>query len=161
MVPGGGGEHWLRHRRSWSIRSGQVAMTAVFDTALVIDYLRGVKRAREAFGQFPDRAITVGTWVEIMSEAPTRLEPQTREFLRGFERLAINEAIADRALALMQQHDRLTIQQALAWATAQINNSVYVTIDFPRLTAPDPTVYVPYRQGDRKGGANSSAGAAK
>lgn len=89
-------------------------MMAVFDTALVIDYLRGVKRALEAFGQFPDRAITVGTWVEVMSEAPSRLEPQTREFLRGFERLAINEAIADRALALMQQHDGLNIPQALA-----------------------------------------------
>jgi len=95
-----------------------------------------------------------------MSEAPPRLEPQTREFLRGFERLAINEAIADRALALMQQHDRLSIQQALAWATAQINSSVYVTIDFPRLTAPDPTIYVPYRR-DRKGAANASAGAAR
>src|SRR5436305_345109 len=136
-------------------------MTAVFDTALVIDYLRGVKRALEAFGQFPDRAITVGAWVEVMSQAPTRLEPQTREFLRGFERLAINEAIADRALALMQQHDRLSIQQALAWATAQINSSVYVTVDFPRLTAPDPTVYIPYRRGDRKAVVNSSAGAAK
>lgn len=133
-------------------------MMAVFDTALVVDYLRGVKRALEAFGQFPDRAITVGTWVEIMIEAPSRLEPQTREFLRGFERLAINEAIADRALALMQHHDRLSIQQALAWATAQINNSVYVTVDFPRLTVPDPTVYVPYRQGDRKSAVNSSAG---
>jgi len=136
-------------------------MTAVFDTTLVVDYLRGVKRALEAFGQFPDRAITVGSWVEIMSAAPSRLEPQTREFLRGFERLAINEAIADRALALMQQHERLSIQQALAWATAQINNSVYVTVDFPRLTAPDPTVYVPYRRSDRKSSGNSSAGAAK
>jgi predicted nucleic acid-binding protein len=135
-------------------------MTAVFDTALVIDYLRGVRRALEAFGQFPDRAITVGTWVEVMSEAPSRLEPQTREFLRGFERLAINEAIADRALSLMQQQDRLSIPQALAWATAQINSSIYVTIDFPRLTAPDPTVYVPYRR-DRKATANSSAGPAR
>jgi len=136
-------------------------MTAVFDTALVIDYLRGVKRALEAFGQFPDRAITVGTWVEVMSEAPSRLEPQTREFLRGFERLAINEAIADRALALVQQHDRLSIQQALAWGTAQINNSVYVTIDFPRLTAPDATVYIPYRRSDRKTAGNSSGGAGR
>ena len=158
MVPHGGGESWLGRGRSWPARPGQVAMTAVFDAALVIDYLRGVRKALEAFGQFPDRAITVGTWVEIMSEAPTRLEPQTREFLRGFERLAINEAIADRALALMQQHDRLSLQQSLAWATAQINNSVYVTVDFPRLKAPDPTVYVPYRRGDRKASANSSAG---
>ena len=123
-------------------------MSAVFDTSLVIDYLRGVKRAQEAFAQFPDRAITVGTWVEVMTAAPQRFEPQTREFLRGFERLAINEAIADRALALIQQHARLDIGHAIAWATAQINSAVYVSIDLP-LAAPDPTVCVPYRAADR------------
>jgi hypothetical protein len=121
-------------------------MTAVFDTALVIDYLRGVKRAQAAFAEFPDRAITVDTWVEVMREAPHHLEPQTREFLRGFERLAINEAIADRALALLQQHARLNIRHAIPWATAQINSSIYVAVDFPQLTAEDPTVYVPYRR---------------
>lgn len=121
-------------------------MTGVFDTGLIVDYLRGVKRALDAFAQFPDRAITVGTWVEVMTEAPPRLEPQTREFLRGFERLAINEAIADRALALIQQHSQLTIQHAIPWATAQINSSVYVSVDFPRVADPGPTVYVPYRR---------------
>ena len=121
-------------------------MTAVFDTALVIDYLRGVKRAQEAFAQFPDRAITVSTWVEVMKEAPPQLELQTREFLRGFERLAINEAIADRALALIQEHEQLDISHAIAWATAQINSSIYVSVDFPRLPAPDTTVHVPYRK---------------
>ena len=121
-------------------------MTAVFDTALVIDYLRGVKRAQEAFAQFPDRAITVGSWVEVMKEAPPNLAPQTREFLRGFERLAINEAIADRALELLQQHPQLDIRHAFPWATAQINSSVYVTVDFPRLATQDPTVWVPYRR---------------
>jgi hypothetical protein len=121
-------------------------MTAVFDTALVIDYLRGVKRAQAAFAEFPDRAITVDTWVEVMRAAPQHLEPQTREFLRGFERLAINEAIADRALALIQKHSRLNIRHAIPWATAQINSSIYVSVDLPQLAAPDSTVYVPYRR---------------
>ena len=121
-------------------------MSAVFDTALLIDYLRGVKKALEAFAQFPDRAITVGTWVEVMTQAPPRLEPQTREFLRGFERLAINEAIADRALALIQQFPPLTIQHAIPWATAQINSSIYVSIEVPRLTGTDSSLYVPYRR---------------
>lgn len=120
-------------------------MTAVFDTALVIDYLRGVKKAQEAFAQYPDRAITVGTWVEIMHEAPRNLEPQTREFLRGFERLAINEAIADRALELVQQHAQLNIRHALSWATAQINSAIYISVDFPKLSHQDATVWVPYR----------------
>jgi hypothetical protein len=121
-------------------------MSGVFDTALLIDYLRGVKRAQAAFAQFPDRAITVGTWVEVMKESPQHLEPQTREFLRGFERLAINEAIADRALALIQQHPQIDIRHAIPWATAQINSSIYVTVDFPRLAAEDASVYVPYRR---------------
>ena len=121
-------------------------MTAVFDTALVIDYLRGVKRAQDAFAQFPDRAITVNTWVEVMKEAPPELELQTREFLRGFERLAINEAIADRALALIQENEQLDIRHAIPWATAQINSSIYVSIDLPRLAAADATVHVPYRR---------------
>jgi hypothetical protein len=85
-----------------------------------------------------------------MKAAPQRFEPQTREFLRGFERLAINEAIADRALALIQQHAQLGIDHAIAWATAQINSSVYVSVDFPRLTAPDSTVCVPYRSAGTK-----------
>lgn len=121
-------------------------MTAVFDTALVTDYLRGVRRAQAAFAEFPDRAITVVTWVEVMRESPPHLEPQTREFLRGFERLAMNEAIADRALALIQEHPRLEIRQAIPWATAQANSSILVSVDFPRLAAEDPTVYVPYRR---------------
>ena len=124
-------------------------MSAVFDTSLVIDYLRGVKRAQEVFAQYPDRAITVGTWVEVMTAAPQRFEPQTREFLRGFERLAINEAIADRALALIQQHPQLNIGHAIAWATAQINSAVYISVDLPPLAAPDPTVCVTYRAADR------------
>ena len=128
---------------------------AVFDTSLVIDYLRGVKSAQEAFAEFPDHAITVGTWVEVMAAAPQRFEPQTREFLRGFERLAINEAIADRAFVLIQEHAQLGIQHAIPWATAQINSSVYVSVDFPLPAAPDPTVYVPYRSTEkrRKSGA--------
>jgi hypothetical protein len=125
-------------------------MSAVFDTSLVIDYLRGVKRAQEAFAQFPDRAITVGTWVEVMTAAPQRFEPQTREFLRGFERLAINEAIADRALVLIQEHSQLSIGHAITWATAQINSAVYVSIDLPPLAAPDPTVCIPYRSAEAK-----------
>src|SRR3569833_3444986 len=116
-------------------------MTVVFDACLVIDYLRGVKRAQAAFSEFPDRAMTVTTWVEVMREAPQHLEPQTREFLRRFARLAINEAIADRALMLIQEHPRLNIRHAIPWATAQINSSIYVSTKKPHQTNEDPTVY--------------------
>ena len=77
-------------------------MSAVFDTGVVVDYLRGYKPAMSAFQRFPHRAIPVATWVEIMAETPDGLSVQTREFLRTFERLAISEGISDRALTLGQ-----------------------------------------------------------
>lgn len=129
-------------------------MSALFDTSVVVDYLRGVKPADAAFERFQHRAITVTTWVEVMSVAPERLAEPTRDFLQTFERLAINEAIADRALALMQQHSRLRLRHAMPWATAQVNALVYVTADFPSLGVRDETLFIPYRsaRGGKGGG---------
>lgn len=120
-------------------------MSALFDTGVLLDYLRGVKPADAAVERFQHRAITVTTWVEILDAAPERLTKRTRDFLRTFERLAINEGIADRALTLMQRHQRLQIRHAIAWATAQANGLVYVTTELPKLSVGDDGVYVPYR----------------
>jgi predicted nucleic acid-binding protein len=124
-------------------------VSAVFDTSLLVDYLRGIKSAKAVLAQFPHSSITVTTWIEVMAAAPESLEAQTRNFLRTFERLAINEAIADRALALIQQHAALSMRHALPWATAQVNTLVYVTVDFPKLAARDTSVLVPYKDARR------------
>ncbi len=130
----------------WHCRARQdrPAVSAVFDTSVLVDYLRGSKQANAVFTQFPHRSITVTTWIEVMAAAPVSLGAPTRDFLRAFERLAINEAIADRALALMQLHRELGIRHALPWATAQVNTLLYVTADFPKLATRDPSVRVPY-----------------
>src|SRR5439155_14116897 len=79
-----GAPHTNRERR----------VSAVFDTGVVEDYLRGYKPSVTAFKRFPHRAITVATWVEIMAATPEGLSLQTREFLRTFERLAISEGVS-------------------------------------------------------------------
>jgi hypothetical protein len=121
-------------------------MSAVFDTNVTVDYLRGFGPAASAFKRFPHRAITVATWVEIMAEAPPELAVETREFLRSFERLAINEAISDRALGLIERHPGLALRYAIPWATALVNQLVYVTCDLPQRVV-DKSVWVPYRKG--------------
>lgn len=115
----------------------------------MLDYLRGLKPADAAFERFPHRSITVTTWVEVMDAAPLAVSARTRDFLRNFERLAINEAIADRALELMKQHERLNLRHAVPWATAQVNALVYVTADFPRIAIRDERVWVPYSSRSR------------
>lgn len=120
-------------------------LSALFDTSLVIDYLTGTDPADAALERYSHRAITVTTWVEVMSVAPPDLISETRDFLRTFERLAISETIADRAFLLIQQHPRLTLRHALPWATAQVNSLVYVTADFPKMAVADQQLWVPYR----------------
>jgi hypothetical protein len=120
-------------------------VSAVFDTGVVVDYLRGAKPAASAFRRFPHRAITVTTWVEVMAEAPTALCLETREFLRTFERLAISEAISDRALALMEQYSGLKLRHAIPWATAVANDLIYIACDLPQEWG-GKSLWVPYRK---------------
>jgi hypothetical protein len=129
---------------------GRAELSALFDSGLVIDYLTGTKPADSALERYPHRAITVTTWVEVMSVAPVDMLSQTRDFLRTFERLAINEAIADRAFLLLQQYSRLTLRHALPWATAQVNSLIYVTADFPKMTVVDQQLWIPYRTRRRR-----------
>jgi hypothetical protein len=120
-------------------------VSAVFDTAVVMDYLRGTKQAATAFKRFPHRAITVTTWVEVMAAAPTVLSFETREFLRTFERLAISEAISDRALTLIERHEGLALRHAIPWATAVANELIYISCELPQDWA-DKSLWVPYRK---------------
>jgi len=120
-------------------------VSAVFDTGVVMDYLRGVKPAASAFGRFPHRAITVATWVEIMADAPAGLALETREFLRSFERLSISEGISDRALALIERHPGLKLRHAIPWATALSNELIFITRDLPEEWS-DKGLWVPYRK---------------
>jgi predicted nucleic acid-binding protein len=57
---------------------------ALFDTNILIDFLRGVPAARDELGRYADKAISVVTWMEVMVGAPPPAEQGTRAFLDGF-----------------------------------------------------------------------------
>lgn len=130
-------------------------MSFLFDSSVVMDYLLGERRAREALEASRHRAITVLSWVEVMSAAPAGTEEDTRLFLRTFERLAINESIADEAVRLTRENAALPYHRALTWATARVNRLVYMTVDVTGLKKGQEGVVVPYRWASisRQGGA--------
>ncbi len=119
-------------------------MTALFDTSVLLDYLLGDKRAGAAFEQYNHRALSVISWVELMSVAPKPEHDNTRSFLRSFERLSISEAIADEALRLIHERPGLPFHRALTWATALVNQMTYVTVDKSFVLTKDKGVQVPY-----------------
>ena len=114
-------------------------MKALFDTNILIDFLRGVPAAREEFNRYEDRAISVVTWMEIMVCAPASAELGTRDFLAGFVLVGMNEAVA-----LRRQH-RLKLPEAIVWASVQVRAMLLIAPDSSAFPADDPGVRMPYR----------------
>ena len=110
---------------------------ALFDTNILIDFLRGVQAARDEFARYDDKAISVVTWMEVMAGAPAEAERRTRMFLDGFILVGLDGPVAERAVALRRQH-RLKLPDAIVWASAQVRAMLLVTRDTKGFPADDP-----------------------
>ena len=117
---------------------------AVFDTNILIDHLNGVEQARRELDLHHDRAISIVTWMEVMVDAPTEARDETRLFLDGFERIALDQAVAERAVELRRQ-DRIRLPDAIIRASAATRGALLVTRNTKDFDAEDPGVRVPYR----------------
>ena len=120
--------------------------SALIDTSLLLDYLNGDPRAKRALDRWDDRSISVITWLELLAVSPPGVLEATRGFLRTFERLSISESIADEALRLMSARPGLRLDRALTWASANVNQIVYVTVDPAHVARTDNNVAMPYRR---------------
>ncbi len=121
-------------------------MSALIDTGVLLDYLAGLPAARDALDRHPDGCISVLSWVEIMAIAPASKDEATRDFLRRFERLTFNEAIADRAAVLARAHPTIPLSFAITYATARINTLKLITADAPAGLKEDSNIEVPYQR---------------
>jgi hypothetical protein len=116
---------------------------ALFDTNVLIDFLNAVPEAREEFGRYSEKAISIITWMEVMIGAHADVEARTRAFLDSFTVLELQNAIAERAVELRREH-RMKLPDAIIWASADIHSMLLVTRntkDFPDDT---PGIRIPY-----------------
>jgi predicted nucleic acid-binding protein len=116
---------------------------ALFDTNILIDYLNAVPQARTELQRYADKAISIITWMEVMVGASHDLEAATRSFLNGFDVVAVDEQIAERAVSLRRNH-RIKLPDAAIWATAQVHAMLLVTRNSKDFPADDPGVRAPY-----------------
>jgi predicted nucleic acid-binding protein len=116
---------------------------ALFDTNILIDYLNAVPQAREELQRYEQRSISIVTWMEVLIGAPAEVAEATRAFLEGFQVVALDNDVAERAVHLRRLH-RIKLPDAIIWATADVGSMLLVTRntkDFP----PDlPGIRVPY-----------------
>lgn len=117
---------------------------ALFDTNILVDYLNAVPKARTELQHYPDKAISIITWMEVMVGAGRDVEMATRTFLNGFNILAVDERVAERAVTLRRSHG-IKLPDAVIWATAQVHAMLLVTRNTRDFPHGDPGISAPYR----------------
>lgn len=120
-------------------------MRALLDTNILVDYLRGVPRARDELRLYADPMVSVITWIEVMAGAATEDEAgRLRSFLTRFHLVPLDEAVSDLAASIRREH-RMRLPDAVIWASARSNGALLVTRDTKDFPAGDPGVRVPYQ----------------
>lgn len=119
-------------------------MSVLIDTGVLVDYLRGDSRAARVVEAHSHRAISALTWLETMALAPFDRHEPTLAFLRSFQRLPIDDAVAEEALRLKQANPKLDLHRALNWATARNNRLVFVSASQGDLPVTDAGIAFPY-----------------
>jgi predicted nucleic acid-binding protein len=64
-------------------------MPVLFDTNILIDYLRGIPQARAEADRHSDRAVSIVTWMEVMAGSTAANEADARSFLLNFYTLPL------------------------------------------------------------------------
>ena len=110
-------------------------MKALFDTNILIDYLKGVEAAHDEFERHPERLVSVVTWMEVLAGARNAAEEEVIElFLRDFRVVELTRAIARGAVDI-RRAQKIRLPDAIVWSSARTESALLVTRntkDFPR-----------------------------
>jgi predicted nucleic acid-binding protein len=122
-----------------------VAMRAVFDSDVLIDYLQGLEPAKRELARYSKPEISCISWMEIMAGADDEAETQAcRGFLSHFVRHGISEQISEEAVRLRRKH-KLRLPDAIIWATARTEKCLFVTRNTKDFPKNDPGIRFPYQ----------------
>jgi predicted nucleic acid-binding protein len=120
-----------------------VSAPVLFDTVILIDYLRGIIQARVECDRHADRAISIITWMEVLAGATVANEADARILLLNFQLLPLTPEVAEHAISI-RRASKLKLPDAIIKATAEIEGRILITRntrDFPIGTA---GLHIPY-----------------
>lgn len=119
-------------------------MTALFDTNILIDFLKGHAAADAELNRYRVRLVSAITWMELLAEAAGSEEEEIIEmFLRDFTVVPVDRAVA-RVAVDIRRRDRVRLPDAIIRASAQVHSALLVTRNTKDFAADDPGVRVPY-----------------
>jgi hypothetical protein len=120
-------------------------VSELFDTNILIDHLNGVAKATREIRRSHDPAISVITWIEVMTGAASPGEEAIlRAFLSNFQYLEMTREVAERA-AVIRRQKRIKMPDAIILATVETAGRQLVTRNVKDFPAGTPGVRVPYK----------------
>lgn len=120
-------------------------MKALFDTNILIDYLKGIEPAEAELDRHRQRLISRVTWIEVQGGVRNAEEADVAEmFLRDFEVIELTRAIA-REAAEIRRTTRIRLPDAVIWATARHESALLVTRNTKDFPADEPGIRIPYQ----------------
>jgi predicted nucleic acid-binding protein len=120
-------------------------VSELFDTNILIDHLNGVAKATREIRRSHDPAISVITWIEVMTGAASPSEEAIlRAFLSNFHYLEMTREVAEGA-AVIRRQKRIKMPDAIILATAEAAGRVLVTRNVKDFPAGTRGVRVPYK----------------
>lgn len=119
-------------------------MNALFDTNILIDYLKGIEGAKVELARYRHRLVSIVTWMEVLAGARDAAEADVIErFLRDFRIVELTRGVAREAVEVRREH-RVRLPDAIIWATARAESALLVTRNTKDFPKDDPGVRVPY-----------------
>ncbi|MCC6829305.1 MAG: PIN domain-containing protein [Novosphingobium sp.] len=115
----------------------------VFDTDIVIDWLRGEAQAAEELSRYARHRISRISWTQILSREPLEARDHVQELIAPFEILELDARIAA-AAADIRHRRRMKLLDAIILATAQVHGAILVTRNIKDFPAQMPGIRVPY-----------------
>lgn len=121
-------------------------MKALFDTNILVDYLKGIEAARQEIERHSQRLISIVTWMEVLAGGQDEAETEVLDmFLRDFRIVDLTRTIAGEA-AEIRHVQRVRLPDAIIWATARAESALLITRNTKDFPADAPGVRVPYQR---------------
>lgn len=126
-------------------------ITALFDTNILIDYLKGKPEATSLLNQCLQEgqviACSLISKVELLSGARPGEEQVLREFLDAFDRIGLDDQIADEAgryMSLYRKSHGINTADAIIAASTMVRRATLYTLNDRHFPMNDIKVIKPY-----------------
>ena len=119
-------------------------VSALFDTNILLDNIKGIEAAQIELKRYDDRAISIITVIEVLVGTTAPTERLERALLGEFAVVSVDQAVAEEAASLRRAY-RIKLPDAIIWASARVQGRLLVTRNTKDFPAGDPGIRHPYQ----------------